>query len=45
MITDKFASYAAAKRETGPASKIGSTRAWITERRILTRRPDDESDK
>jgi putative transposase len=45
MITDKLASYGAAKREIMPASSIASIRASITERRTRTSRHADESGK
>ena len=45
MITDKLASYGAAKRRSCPASSIGSIRDSTTERRIRTSRHADESGK
>jgi len=45
MITDKLASYGAAKREIMPASSIDSIRASTTERRTRISRHADESGK
>ena len=43
MITDKLASYGAAKREVMPGMSIASTRGSTTERKTRTSRRADES--
>jgi putative transposase len=43
MVTDKLASYSAAKARSYPRSSTGDTRASITERRTPISRPDDGS--